>query len=137
MGSMALSRKDLTQIAVLLAMAVAIAIHARGPQVNQVSVNEAKALMDAGAVVIDVREPGAARKEHVAGALLIPLEAMTATLPQLALYRDRPIVVYCNGGRGRGPKATDLLNKAGFSQAVNLDAGFEGWRKASMPTKSG
>jgi len=30
-----------------------------------------------------------------------------------------------------------LLNKSGYSQAVNLKEGIEGWRKAGLPVRSG
>ena len=132
-----LTHKDLRQIfGFVLVIATLIAFN-RGPSVNSVSVGEAKALMDAGALVIDVREPGTAAKAHVPGAKLIPLEALEANLPKLETFREQAVVVYCGGGAGRGPKATALLNQAGFSRAVNLDAGFEGWRKAGLPTKAG
>jgi hydroxyacylglutathione hydrolase len=132
-----MSRKDLFQLGAMLAMVAAIALYSRGSQVTQVSTSEAKALWDAGAVVIDVREADDSRAAHVPGAILIPLEALTANLPRIAAFRDSPVIVYCNGGAGRGPQATELLNKNGFSRAVNLDSGFQGWQKAGLPTQAG
>ena len=137
MGSIAMSRKDLFQLGAMLLMVAAIALHLRGSLVSHVSTGEAKALWDSGALVIDVREADESRPAHVPGALLIPLEALSAALPRLAAFRDTPVIVYCNGGAGRGPRATALLNQNGFSRAVNLQSGFEGWRKAGLPTKSG
>lgn len=137
MGSIAISRKDLIQLATLLVVCFAVTMHSRGPQVMQASVDKARMLIDSGAMVIDVREPSASGNSHIPGARRIPLESLSATLPQLAADRDRTIVVYCNGGAGRGPRATALLNKAGFSKAVNLESGFEGWRAAGLPTKRG
>jgi rhodanese-related sulfurtransferase len=122
----------------LMVLVVGAAVYASQPQgVRQASVDEARMLIDAGAMVIDVREPGAAANSHIPGARRIPLEALSASLPQLAADRDRTIVVYCNGGTGRGPRATALLNKAGFSKAVNMESGFEGWRAAGLPTGRG
>jgi len=137
MVSTTISRKDLLQIGAMVVMVAAVAFHLRGSLVSHVSTGEAKALWDGGALVIDVREADESRPAHVPGALLIPLEALSAALPRLAAFRDSPVIVYCNGGAGRGPRATALLNQNGFSRAVNLQTGFEGWRKAGLPTKSG
>jgi rhodanese-related sulfurtransferase len=122
----------------LLALLVAAAVYAsQSPSVTHASVDEARMLIDAGAMVIDVREPAAAANSHIPGARRIPLEALSAGLPGLAAERDRTIVVYCGSGAGRGPRATALLNKAGFSKAVNLESGFEGWRAAGLPVRRG
>ena len=122
----------------LLVLVVAAAVYASQPSgVKHASVDEARMLIDAGAMVIDVREPGVSANSHIPGARRIPLEALSASLPQLAADRDRTIVVYCSSGAGRGPRATALLNKAGFSKAVNMATGFEGWRAAGLPTGRG
>jgi rhodanese-related sulfurtransferase len=45
------------------------------------------------------------------------------------------VVIYCGDGSTSGPEATAMLNKAGFTRAVNLNPGFEGWRAAGMPVR--
>jgi len=121
----------------LMVLLVAAAVYASAsPSVKHASVDEARMLIDAGAMVIDVREPAAA-DSRIPGARRIPLEALAAGLPGLAAERDRTIVVYCGSGAGRGPRATRLLHKAGFSKAVNLESGFEGWRAAGLPIRRG
>jgi rhodanese-related sulfurtransferase len=102
--------------------------------VNEVSALEAKVLIDEGALVIDVRERAASDRNHVPGAMLFPLELLPARLAQLEYAKAKKIVVYCGDGSTRGPQATSILNNAGFAQAVNLRSGFEGWRKAGLPT---
>ena len=106
------------------------------PNVKEVTVQEAKALIEAGALVLDVREREVAVASHLPGAYLIPLGLLAAQLSQLEAYKTKPIVVYCNEGNLRGPQATEMLNKAGFGQAVNLKSGIEGWRAAKLPTQS-
>ncbi len=100
------------------------------PDAEHVSIPEAIALIDAGALVIDVRE---SPKTHLPGALLIPLEALDARLSQLEGAKAQSIVVYCGSGTSRGPKAAQLLTEAGFTRAVNLQPGIEGWRAAGLP----
>jgi rhodanese-related sulfurtransferase len=102
--------------------------------VRELTIAEAKAAIDAGAIVIDVREAAVAATSHVNGALIIPLEVLHSKLPALEAYRTSPIVVYCGNGSTRGPVATALLNQNGFPQAANMSHGIQGWRAAGLPT---
>ena len=111
--------------------------NSRRPDVREVTVPEARALVDGGALVIDVRDRDRSTGSHLPGALLIPLDLLAANLPKLEAYKDKPVVVYCGDGTNLGPNATHLLNKSGYSQAVNLKEGIEGWRKAGLPVRSG
>jgi rhodanese-related sulfurtransferase len=102
--------------------------------VKEVTVLEAKTLIDAGAIVIDVRDRAVSGHIHLPGAMLIPLEALAARLTQLEYAKAQNIVVYCGNGSTLGPRAAAMLNEAGFAQAVNLKPGLEGWRSAGLPT---
>jgi len=106
--------------------------------VREVGPADAKALIDAGALVIDVRGPEAFAARHVAGAVHIPLEEMHSALAakKVDVASDKPIVVYCGDGARSGPEGTAILNAAGFPNAVNLTGGMEGWQKAGLPTES-
>jgi len=102
--------------------------------VRDVSAREAKAMLDSGAIAIDVREKAVAASAHLPGSLLIPLEVLRANLPRLEAYKAYPVVVYCGNGSSRGPEAAALLSRAGFSKVVNLSHGIEGWRDAGLQT---
>jgi len=100
-------------------------------QVRSVSAPEAKQLIDSGAIVVDVRGPESYAGRHIPGAISVPLDRLRDAIPAaLAHAIARPIVVYCGDGVRIGPEGTDLLNKAGFRQAVNLDHGIQGWTDA-------
>jgi rhodanese-related sulfurtransferase len=118
-------------------LVVLFAINSPTPKsfnVKDVSVSDAKTLLGGGAIVVDVRGEEAYGGRHIAGALLVPLAQLQAAIPAaLAGAKDRPIVVYCNDGMNSGPEGTQTLNKAGYSGAVNLKAGIEGWEKAGFP----
>jgi rhodanese-related sulfurtransferase len=108
------------------------------PPVPEVEVLQAKALIDSGALVIDVRGAEQFAVRHLPGAVPVPLAILRAGIPaSVAAAKDRPIVVYCNKGTGSGPDATRLLQNAGFSKVVNLRSGIEGWTAAGLPVKSG
>lgn len=119
-----------------LVTAFVFALADRRPQVRDVDVSEAKALIENGAVVIDVRELEVSAGSHIAGALLIPLGILAQRMTELSIDKTRPVVVYCNEGTSRGPEGTAAMNQAGFAHAVNLKSGIEGWRAAGMPTSS-
>ena len=130
------NRIYLVSLAALIGILVVVGGTGSRPNVKDVSVPEARALIDSGAVVVDVREQSASSSSHIPGALLIPLDALAARMTDLGIDKAQPIVVYCNEGTRRGPEGTALLNKAGYSGAVNLKSGIEGWRAASLPTQA-
>lgn len=103
------------------------------PGVADVSVPEAAALIDAGALVIDVRARAASTAAHLPGALLIPVENLAARLRELEYAKTQSIVVYCGNGTTRGPEAAHILTQSGFTRVVNLGPGIEGWRAARLP----
>lgn len=108
------------------------------PPVPEVEVLQAKALIDSGALVIDVQGAEQFAVRHLPGAVPVPLAILRAGIPaSVAAAKDRPIVVYCNKGAGSGPDATRLLQNAGFSKVVHLRSGIEGWAAAGLPVKSG
>ena len=123
----------------LLALLV---VQQRRPEVRydirQVEVDEARALIELGALVIDVRGARAYEEEHIPGAISVPLDELEEDVPDdLAQSLAQPIVVYCGDGVTIGPKATSLLNQAGFAQAVNLRPGMSGWTGAGLAVERG
>ena len=106
--------------------------------IKEVLLEEAQALIAAGALVLDVRERAAYETRHIAGAILAPVSVLAASIPaSLEQARTKAILVYCGKGTTVGPEGTHLLNKAGFAQAVNLKPGLEGWAAAGLPIDRG
>ena len=103
--------------------------------VKQVGVDEARALIELGAVVVDVRGAGVYDDRHIPGAISVPLDDLRdGAIPDaLATAIAKPVVVYCGDGVTIGPTGTALLNQAGFTQAVNLQPGIRGWADAGLP----
>ncbi|MGZ3237833.1 MAG: rhodanese-like domain-containing protein [Burkholderiaceae bacterium] len=102
-----------------------------GYQIQEVDPVGAQKLIDAGATIIDVRGIDQFNHRHIPGAILITLAELSAGIPaQLIAVKDKPIVVYCSDGVAHGPEGTSLLNKAGYSKAVNLKGGIEAWADA-------
>jgi DMSO/TMAO reductase YedYZ molybdopterin-dependent catalytic subunit/rhodanese-related sulfurtransferase len=100
--------------------------HAAAPEIGA---RAAAALVEAGALLLDVREPGEWQAGHVAQALLLPMGQVArhrSDLPQ-----DRRIVVVCRSG-GRSAAVAEALRTWGFD-AVNLSGGMTAWGLAGLP----
>ncbi len=95
----------------------------------QVGARAGKALVDAGALLLDVREPDEWHAEHAPDAVLIPMAQVRERREELP--RDKRIVVVCRSG-GRSAAVTDSLRTWGFD-AVNLAGGMCAWAAAGLP----
>jgi rhodanese-related sulfurtransferase/glyoxylase-like metal-dependent hydrolase (beta-lactamase superfamily II) len=89
----------------------------------------AKALVDAGALLLDVREPSEWEAGHAAEAYLVPMGQVSQR--QAELPTDHRIVVVCRSGR-RSAAVTESLREWGFD-AVNLAGGMLAWAAAGLP----
>lgn len=101
---------------------------------STVSVAEAAALRDDGALVLDVREPDEWAAGHIPGATLIPLGELASRLGDLP--PDRPIVVVCRSGN-RSAQGRDILLGGGFPAVTSLNGGMTDWAAAGMPIETG
>ncbi|MFZ5509200.1 MAG: rhodanese-like domain-containing protein [Pseudomonadota bacterium] len=103
-------------------------------QIKEVKCQEAAALLEQGALALDVREPEEYAAGHVPGALNIPrglLEFKIAGEPRLQ-DRGRPVLVYCKTS-GRAALSAVQLQRMGFSNVVSLAGGFDLWAAESLP----
>lgn len=87
-------------------------------------------LMSGDIHLIDVREPAEFAGGRVPGAKLIPLGEIEKRHKELD--HNKPIYVMCRSGV-RGAKAQAKLRELGFQNVVNVQGGFEAWKKADLP----
>ncbi|MHB1599440.1 MAG: rhodanese-like domain-containing protein [Acidimicrobiales bacterium] len=90
---------------------------------------QAAEMIDAGALLVDVREHHEWHAGHAEQALHVPLAALAERLHELP--RDRHVVCVCRSG-GRSSVAADALHRAGYS-AWNLTGGMSAWVERSLP----
>ncbi|HET9351153.1 MAG TPA: rhodanese-like domain-containing protein [Burkholderiales bacterium] len=103
---------------------------AGGPWVNTA---EATHLINReDALVLDVRDPGEFGAGHILGAKNVPLSRIGDA--QVAKRKDRPVIVYCEGGE-RSSKAVAALKRQGFARVVNLTGGLRAWQQAGLPVE--
>jgi len=98
----------------------------------QIGARAAKAMVDGGALLLDVREPDEWCIEHAPTAMLLPVGRVLAQQDELP--RDRRIVVMCRSG-GRSAAVAASLRRSGFD-AVNLAGGICAWAAAGLPVVS-
>ncbi len=76
--------------------------------------------------VLDVRSAAERDAGQIEESVHIPLQRLADHLDELP--RDRPMVVYCEGGF-RSAIAASLLEQQGFAQVSDLAGGFGAWRQ--------
>ena len=77
-----------------------------------------RALIDSGALVVDVRTPEEYKNEHLPGAVNVPHTLVLQSLEKFGSNKHRPIVVYCKSGR-RAELARGELSQAGYTAVTN------------------
>ncbi len=97
---------------------------------EQVEPGTVREMMRAGDTVIDVRTPDEYAGGHIAGALNIPIDMLTA-----AALPDGQLITTCSAG-GRGGRAAHLLDAAGRS-AFSVAGGTKAWQAAGLPITLG
>jgi len=86
------------------------------------------------ALVVDVREANEFAAGHVLGAKNLPLARLDASGADHAKKKERPVIVYCDGGE-RSAKALATLKKLGFTRVANLSGGLGAWQQAGLPVE--
>lgn len=100
----------------------------------EISVAKAAAKRDAGAFILDVREPDEWNTVHIPGATLIPLGQLEARVNEVP--KDKEVVVVCRSGN-RSKQGRDILKNAGFTQVTSMAGGMTQWSAAGLPTAAG
>jgi hydroxyacylglutathione hydrolase len=82
--------------------------------------------------VLDVRREPEWDAGHIHDAHWWPLDSFKVSPPQLD--RDNTIAVHCKSGY-RSMIACSLLQRAGFSNVINVIGGFDAWLKENLPAQ--
>lgn len=100
---------------------------------QEVSPQEGLQRVQAGALLVDVREENEYAEVHAQGAQLLPLSELEARFNELP--KDRELVMICRSG-ARSARAAEFLNAQGYT-AINLTGGTLAWQDAGLPTARG
>ena len=95
----------------LVALVAFVAVRMVLASRNRIPAADARAKVDAGALLLDVRTPGEFAMGAIPGAKNIPVQSLAGRLGELS--KERAIVVYCASGM-RSASALSLLRRSGF-----------------------
>lgn len=122
--------------ATIMLAAIAGIVPAHSGEIRSIDVHQAQEMKNRGVLLLDVREPSEYASSHAPGSVLIPVGQLEQRLKEIQQFRNQPVVVICRSGR-RSAAATDILQKAGFSDARNVEGGMIAWEKAGLPVVQG
>ncbi len=102
--------------------------------IPQITVEALKRKIDAkeDIFILDVREPHEYPIANL-GAPLIPVGDITKRIDELAVQKNREVIVHCRSG-ARSQKAALALKAAGFTNVSNLTGGILAWAEKIDPT---
>jgi rhodanese-related sulfurtransferase len=92
----------------------------------EIQPKEVKARMERGErfLLVDVRQPWEFDLCRIEGAKLVPLDALSSSITEIAAADD--VIVYCHHGR-RSLDAVVFLRQQGVEGARSLAGGIERW----------
>jgi rhodanese-related sulfurtransferase len=102
-------------------------------EVPAIDVDELARRLDAGAPLIDVRQPDEYDEFHVPGARLIPLMELPERIDEVP--SDGTVYVICGVG-SRSGRAVRFLNAQG-RDTINVAGGSQAWVAAGHPVEQG
>ena len=93
-----------------------------GNSYKTITENEATALIENDAVIIDVRTGAEYASGYIDSAINIPVDNISS----IDYPKDTVIIVYCASGI-RSAKAAETLIDLGYTNVYNLDGGLINW----------
>ena len=101
-------------------------------EITEVTPEVAAAHIDAGYLVLDVREPDEHAEGALPGAIHIPRGHLEAQIENRIIDKSLPVVVYCAGGV-RSAFAAQTLQQLGYANVESMDGGFGRWKDEGRP----
>ena len=99
------------------------------------SPEQAKRLLDQGAMLIDIREADEHARERIAGARHLPLSKLDEA--DLAVHAGKPVIFHCRSGARTLANGPRLAGKIGEGcEAYVVAGGLDAWKKAGLPVSA-
>jgi phage shock protein E len=113
----------------ILALSIATVTIAQTKVENVDAATFKKLVDEKKGVLIDLRTDDELKnKGFIKGATQIDYFAKTAEETISKLDKKKTYLIYCAGG-GRSGQCAELMTKEGFTHVVNLEKGFDDWKK--------
>ena len=104
-------------------------------RIREVSVAATRERIDAGAILIDVREDREWHAGHAANAVHLGRGVIERDIVQAIPDKSTEFILYCGGGY-RSALAADNLQKMGYTNVFSMAGGWKAWNDAETPTES-
>ena len=101
-------------------------------RVRELTVDEARARIAAGARLVDVREDHEWQKGHARGAEHLGRGVIERDVETRVPDKRAPLILYCGGGY-RSALAADSLQRMGYTEVYSLAGGWRAWKEAGAP----
>ena len=122
--------------AILAVLAIVIEMRQRARGSNAVGTADAVRLANSGALLVDVRDAKDYEAGHIIEARHIPAAELASRAESLKKFKEKPVVVYCDGGF-TSAAAARALRALGFNKVVTLSGGLQSWRQENLPLVKG
>lgn len=101
---------------------------------REVTPTKAYAMIQKGALLVDVREPGEVDRKSfdVPEILQIPLRQLEQRYQEIPA--DREVIIACHSG-SRSIMASRFLMNQGYKKAINMQSGIARWSAEGLPLK--
>jgi rhodanese-related sulfurtransferase len=103
-------------------------------RIMECDVDEARARITSGGILIDVREDNEWDAGHAAGAIHMGRGIIERDIVQKYPDKDQNLVLYCGGGY-RSALAADMLQKMGYNRVFSMDGGWKAWQDSGAPVE--
>ncbi len=107
-------------------------MRARGRGGTEVSPADAVRLINAGALVLDVRPGSEFADGHITRAKNVPADEIAQAADSLKKYRDKPVLT-CDANGIHAARAAAQLRKLDFSKVFSLRGGLAAWKNEQYP----
>jgi len=111
-------------------------IRRKASGITNIEPQAAVKLINADAVVLDLRGADAFARGHIVNAKNIPFEELDANEDKISKFKSRPILAVCDSGM-TSSRAVDSLRKTGVESVYGLKGGIAAWTQANLPLVTG
>ena len=122
--------------AILAVLAVMFEMRQRSRGSNSIGTADAVRLQNSGALLVDVRDSNDYEAGHIIEARHIPAAEIATRAESLKKFKEKPVIVYCDGGSASAAAARQL-RASGFNKVVTLSGGLHSWRQENLPLVKG
>jgi rhodanese-related sulfurtransferase len=122
--------------AILAILTIVLEMRERAKGSSLLAPSDAVRLVNAGAVVLDVRDIAEYETGHIIDSRNIPAKEVAQRADTLKKYKEKPVIICCDSGLASA-SAAKALKAAGFTKVATLKGGLRSWRQENLPLVKG